>query len=90
MSITIETPTGFERPMVKVLVGSRPTFNGLLADVLSCLDVVVRKNATFGERLQILKVQLIGQKVQMIVFDEVQHICEHRGAEGAYKSAGVF
>ena len=90
MAITIETPTGFERPVVKVLVGSRPTFNGLLADVLLCLGLAVPKSATFGERLQILKIQLIGQKVRMIVFDEVQHISEHRGTEGAYKAADVF
>jgi hypothetical protein len=90
MAITVETPTGYERPLVKVLVGSRPTFNDLLADVLLCLGIVVPKAATFGERLQILKTQLIGQKVRMIVFDEVQHISEHRGTEGAYKAADVF
>jgi hypothetical protein len=90
MAVSIETPTGFERPIIKVLVGSRPTYNELLADVLLCLGIPVPKRATFGERLHLLRTQLIGQKVRMVVFDEVQHISEHRGAEGAYKAADVF
>lgn len=89
-AITIATPTGLERPIIKVLVGSRPTYNELLAHVLVCLGVPVASRATFGERLQVLTTQLIGQKVHMVVFDEVQHISEHRSAEGAYRAADVF
>ena len=89
-AITIATPTGLERPIIKVLVGSRPTFNELLAHVLVCLGVPVTSRATFGERLQLLTTQLIGQRVHMAVFDEVQHISEHRSAEGAYRAADVF
>jgi hypothetical protein len=47
MAITIETPTGFRRPVI-VLVG-RPTFNGLLADV-HVFGHSRAKSATFGER----------------------------------------
>jgi AAA domain len=89
-AITIVTPTGLERPIIKVLVGSRPTFNEPLAHVLLYLGVPVASRVTFGERLQLLTTQLTGQKVHMVVFDEVQHISEHRSAEGAYRAADVF
>lgn len=90
VSVVIQTPNGIERPLVKIFVPIGPTFNGLLSDVLLAFDIRLPSRATFAERLLALGRQLSGQRTQLVIFDDTQHICEKGRTTAAYEASEVF
>ena len=75
-----------ERPVVKVQIDSAPTY-----------ERSVRRRGRDGPRnaspevddvpelLGLLSCQLTGQRTRLLIFDDVQHIAEHRTVDGVYK-----
>lgn len=90
VSVVVATPTGIERPILKVFVPIGPTFNGLLNDVLLALEITLPSRATFAQRQLALGRQLKGQATRLIIFDDTQHICEKEHFGSAYEASEVF
>lgn len=90
VSVVVPTPTGIERPIIKIFVPVGPTFNGLLADVLLALDIKLPRSATFAQRQLALGRQLRGQATRLIIFDDTQHICEKGRVAAAYEASEVL
>lgn len=90
-SVVVHRDGGIERPVLKVQVDSNPTYKSLFADVVATvLGTRPPRSMTFQQLLGLLSHQLAAQKTRLLVFDDVQHIAEHRGRDGVYKAADVF
>ncbi|WAJ26711.1 AAA family ATPase [Antarcticirhabdus aurantiaca] len=91
MSVVVVRETFLERPVIKVAVDSMPSYKALFDDVLTAvLGMRPPRSMTTTQMKAALSRQLAAQKTRLLVFDEVQHIAEHRGPEGIYKAADVF
>lgn len=91
MSVAFERPgQGVVRPVIKVFVGKRVTFNNLLWDTLLALGIKAPKNATYSQMMTMIRTQIREQEVKLLIFDECQHICEGRTQRGQYDAGDVF
>lgn len=90
-SVRIARDDRIERPVIKVLVDAMPTYKGVFSDAVSAiLGTSLPKSWDFHRILTTLNRQIAEQKTKLLVFNEVQHISEHRGPDGVYKAADVF
>jgi len=90
-AITIKTPTGFLRPVVKIQVDKKPRYKSLFADVLATMGFPgIPDKMTSDQRLKLLATQIRDQKTRVIIFDEVHHISEYKNPDGAYDAGDVF
>lgn len=58
--------------------------------MLLAFDIRLPLRSTFAERLLALGRQLRGQRTQLVIFDDTQHICEKGKATAAYEASEVF
>ncbi|HDZ72491.1 MAG TPA: hypothetical protein ENH55_06865 [Aurantimonas coralicida] len=90
-SVVVARDTFLERPVIKVQVDAMPTYKALFDDVVTAvLGMKPPRSMTAAQLKATLSLQMKTQKTRLLVFDDVQHIAEHRGAEGVYKAADVF
>jgi len=85
--VRLRTSSGFERPVVKVGIGPRPRFNGLMADYLLQLGVKPSANATFGQLTTLAVHHSITQNVKTVIFDECQQVVE---SAASWEAADLF
>ncbi|KAB0679714.1 ATP-binding protein [Aureimonas leprariae] len=91
MSVVLERDDRLERPVIKIPVDPKPSFKSLFSDVVVAVTGTrPPKTMNFMSVLTMLIHQLLAQKTKLLIFDDVQHISEHRGPEGIYKAADVF
>lgn len=85
--VRLKTANGYERPVVKVGIGPKPRFNGLMADYLLQLGVKAPAKPTFGQLTTLAVHHTIVQKVRTVIFDETQQVVE---AQSSWEAADLF
>lgn len=79
------------RPVLCVGVGPSPTYNGLLMDtILAITRTVPKGRPTHGKLVNLLREQIIAQKVRVLVFDEVHRIARSGSVAGNNLAGDVF
>ncbi|MHB8884708.1 MAG: TniB family NTP-binding protein [Methylovirgula sp.] len=90
VGITKEGPNGLVRPIVKVFVEPKARARGFLRDILHALGVRTGVHDTFGELMDRLQTHVLGQRVRLLILDEVHHVVEGHGSNTAYEAVEVI
>ncbi|MGP9811384.1 TniB family NTP-binding protein [Rhodopseudomonas sp. NSM] len=87
MSVTFQQPgRGLVRPILKIMVSKKTTYKQLFGETLAALGMPT-KRATLAEMKSIVRRQIEGQGVRMIIFDECQHIVDSSQIRDPYEAA---